>query len=368
MTADFDRFVALPDVDRRDVFEAAASRLDTLPSYVEKDFWVCHVLELLYQRLPTGHPKLLFKGGTSLSKAFGLIRRFSEDIDLVVYRDGLGFEGDRDPTLAGALSNKKRDALFEELRAECSKYILEDLRGAITGLIGDRCQVRPDEDDPDRQTLLIEYPTLYPSREIGYVSPRVKIEAGARSALDPNQVCEVAPYIAEDLPDWSLGVGGITVIAPERTYLEKLLILHGWYWGCEGDAKGNKRLPEDANRVSRHYYDVAMITPTEAGKSALANVGLLDAVRHHNLVAFRQAWKRFDEAVPGSLRLIPQPELRAVIANDYEAMQGMILGDAPSFDWVMEQLRRAEVEINQSQASAPPTTHRPEGDNFPART
>ncbi|MDE0211801.1 MAG: nucleotidyl transferase AbiEii/AbiGii toxin family protein, partial [Boseongicola sp.] len=80
MSGTFEIFLTLSEQDKRDVFEASASRLDTLPSYVEKDFWVCLVLDMLYNRLPAGHPKLLFKGGTSLSKAFGLIQRFSEDI------------------------------------------------------------------------------------------------------------------------------------------------------------------------------------------------------------------------------------------------------------------------------------------------
>jgi hypothetical protein len=71
MSADFERFLKLSDQERRDVFEAAADRLDTLPSYVEKDFWVCFVLDLLFNRMPKGHPRLLFKGGTALSKAFG---------------------------------------------------------------------------------------------------------------------------------------------------------------------------------------------------------------------------------------------------------------------------------------------------------
>ena len=125
----FESFLTLPEQDKRDVFEAAASRLDTLPSYVEKDFWVCFVLDVFYNRLPVGHPRLLFKGGTSLSKAFGLIRRFSEDIDLVVFRDDLGFKGDRDPTAAGHLSNKRRNALFKELGEACRAHILGDLVG-----------------------------------------------------------------------------------------------------------------------------------------------------------------------------------------------------------------------------------------------
>ncbi len=345
MTGGFESFLALPEQDRRDVFEAAAARLDTLPGYVEKDFWVCLILDALFNRRPEGHPKLLFKGGTSLSKAFGLIKRFSEDIDLVVFRDGLGFEGERDPTAASHLSNKKRAALFKELRAACSGYIRGDLRTVLASRIEElstRCQVVLDEGDVDGQTLCIEYPTFYPSGDVTYVAPRVKIEAGAKSALDPRVHCTLTPYIADELPNWSFASAGIRVIAPERTYWEKLLILHGAHCGYRDDG----RLPADKDRVSRHYYDVAVITATEVGQSALVDADLLDAVRNHNLVAFRQAWKRFEEAVPGSVRLVPQAELRTVIEQDYRAMQGMILGEAPDFGWVTDQLRQAEAAIN----------------------
>ena len=135
---------------------------------------------------------------------------------------------------------------------------------------------------------------------------------------------------------------GVRVIAPERTYWEKLLILHGVHCGYRDE----KRRPADRHRISRHYYDAAMITATETGRAALCDVELLDAVRRHNLAMFRQAWKRFEEAVPGSVRLVPRPELRAVIERDYRAMEGMILGEAPRFRWVMEQLRFAEAAIN----------------------
>jgi len=195
----FERFIALSDQDRKDVFEATADRLDTLASYVEKDFWVCLVLDALYNRLPEGHPRLLFKGGTALSKAFGLIRRFSEDIDLVVYREGLGFGADRDPTSPEGLSNKQRKALFDELSAACGAYIGGDLATALAPLLDERCRILPDEESGDQQTLLIEYPSLYPSADIAYVLPRVKLEAGARSALDPNTTGSVRPYISEEL-------------------------------------------------------------------------------------------------------------------------------------------------------------------------
>ena len=346
MNGTFESFLALPEQDKRDVVDAAASRLDTLPSYIEKDFWVCLVLEALYNRMSDGHPRLLFKGGTSLSKAFRLIRRFSEDIDLVVCRDSLGFAGACDPTVVGNLSNKERSVLFEKLRVACSSYILGDLKTELTTLIdqiAEGCRVGPDEDDVDRQTLLVEYPTLYPSGDVAYVAPRVKIEAGARSALDPTLDCTVTPYVANELTAWSLGVSNIRVIAPARTYWEKLLILHGLHCGYRDE----QRLPADKDLISRHYYDVAMITATETGRSALSNIDLLCAVRNHNLIAFRQAWKRFEEAVPGSLRLVPQAELRTVIESDYGAMEGMVLGEAPRFEWVMEQIQYAEAAINE---------------------
>ena len=341
----FESFLTLPEQDRRDVFEAAANRLDTFPSYVEKDFWVCLVLEVLYNQLPDRHPKLFFKGGTSLSKAFGLIRRFSEDIDIVVDRNDLGFGGALDPAAKIGLSNKKRNALFEKLRMACSSYVLGDLATELTTVIGRMvagCRAGPDEEDTSRQTLLVEYPTQYPSHSDAYVAPRVKIEAGARSALDPTLDCTISPLVANELAGWSLEVGNLRVIAPERTYWEKLLILHGLHCGYRDEG----RPPSDKDRISRHYYDVAMITATDIGRSALSNIALLDAVRNHNLIAFRQAWKRFEEAVPGSLRLVPQSELRTAIESDYGAMEGMILGEAPRFEWVMEQIQNAEAAIN----------------------
>jgi hypothetical protein len=303
----FERFLRLPPGEQADVFTVAAQRIGTIPSYVEKDFWVCLVLEALYHGLPAGHPKLLFKGGTSLSKAFGLIRRFSEDIDIVVFRDDLGFSGERDPANRDAnLSRKKREALFDELRAACSAYIQGDLREALDAslrTIGARGTIVTDEDDRDGQTLLVEYPSVFDASGPSYVSPRVRIEGGARSALDPHAARTISPFIAGDLPDWPFDIAGITTIGPDRTFWEKLLILHG---------------------------DHALAT----------------AVREHNLLAFRQAWKKFEEAVPGSLRIVPQPELRREIERDYAAMQGMVLGDAPPFDWIMERLVAIEAEVN----------------------
>ena len=346
-TEAFASFLALPEQDRKDVFASAARRLDTVPGYVEKDFWVCLVLHALFNGLPAGHPKLLFKGGTSLSKAFGLVQRFSEDIDLVVHRDDLGFSGTRDPVAARDISNKKRSALFTNLARACGAYIHGELKAALTASIGELttgCTIRPDEDDSDGQTLLVEYPSLFPSNVTAYVSPRVKIEAGARSALEPIVACSVLPYVANDLPDWSFEAENVAALTPERTFWEKLLILHGIHCGY----RDGSRLPADKDRISRHYYDAAMIAATGTGEAALSKLALLDGVRTHNLIAFRQAWKRFEEAVPGSLRLVPQAEPRAVIERDYGAMRDMILGEAPDFEWILDRLRHTETVVNRA--------------------
>lgn len=333
----FKRFLDLSEQDRRDVFDVAAERLGTLPSYIEKDFWVCHVLDLLYNHLPKDCPRLLFKGGTSLSKVFDCIQRFSEDIDLVVYREDLGF-----PINHGDLSNKKRKKDTEDLIRACGSYISGDLRKSLEGLLGPECSVHVDPDSSE--TLLVEYETLYPGKGVSYVQPRVKLEAGARSALDPNILEQASPYIATELPDWSFKVANLRVIRPERTYLEKLLILHGLH--CR--YRDEKHLPKDKDRLSRHYYDVAMMTLTSVGKTALSDAALLKDVREHNIKFFNQTWKRFEEAVPGTIQVVPQSELRSSIQGDYNKMRDMVLGEAPSFDWIMEQIAHAEGVINKT--------------------
>lgn len=344
MNAAYAKFLAFPAAERQKAFGKAAAKLGTTASYMEKDFWVCLVLDALYNRLPAGHPRLLFRGGTSLSKAFGLIRRFSEDVDLTVYRGDLGFADQRDPTVAD-ISNTKRKALFEELRAACSAYVLGDLKDALAACLAEiapECRITPDKYDAAEQTLLVRYPSLYPEHEDDYVLPTVKLEGGARSALTPSRSCSVAPYVADALPERGLQVDGIDTIIPERTFLDKLLVLHGLHCGYREAG----RLPKANSRISRHYYDFAVISGTATGAAALADRDLLDDVRGHSMVAFRQAWKRLGEAVPGTLRLDPQPELRAVLEQDYAAMRGMMLGDAPDFGWTVEQARRAEAAVN----------------------
>ena len=172
--------------DRFDLFLAAANRLGAPVNLVEKDFWVCWTLNALYRERPVGGPRLLFKGGTSLSKAYGLIQRFSEDIDITVFRDDL----DEPATVEEleALSGKKRRARLEAIRDACHVYITGPLREflqvQISEATGGAGRIEVDTTDPDGQTLLVWYPEIEP-RDEAYVRPAVRIESGAKSALDP---------------------------------------------------------------------------------------------------------------------------------------------------------------------------------------
>ena len=245
------------DADTRlGLFTATAQRLGTTPQNVEKDFWVCWTLDGLFNGLAPGGPRLLFKGGTSLSKGFGLISRFSEDIDVTVFRDDLG-QGASVEELA-ALSRTRRLAKLDAIRAACEAYIQGDLReqlealaqGAVqrTGLDLGSIQVLPD--DQDQQTLLVVYPAATPHD--AYMRPVVKIESGAKSALDPNSSRTLQPYAAPEAVGLDLSVANVTVVDPERTFWDKVVILHGlrrWY-DIRGELRGG------GQRISRHYYDL----------------------------------------------------------------------------------------------------------------
>ena len=203
--------IAAPPGDRLDLFLTTANRLGTPIGNVEKDFWVCWTLNALYHERPDGGPRLLFKGGTSLSKAYGLIERFSEDIDVTVFRDDLNEAASVEEL--EALSNKKRRARLDAIRDACRAYITGPLHEFLSAQLAEATngagRVEIDEADPDGQTLLVWYPEVEP-RDGAYVRPAVRIESGAKSALDPNRPATIRPYVSEEIGGSDLTVAGVT--------------------------------------------------------------------------------------------------------------------------------------------------------------
>jgi hypothetical protein len=306
MNPGFPKFLQATSQDRRDVFLSAAARLGTSEQNVEKDFWVTWTLDVLFNGLPDDHPRFLFKGGTSLSKGYGLISRFSEDIDITVFREDLGLAASV-PELE-ALSRKKRQARLDAIKNTCREYIQKTLaeqfgtvvRGALAevNIEPNDPSVAIDPDDADGQSVLFWYPAVTTSRD-DYIRPAVKIESGAKSALDPHEDLAIVPYISHEVPRLALNAEHVTTVVAERTFWDKIVILHGvrnWF-----DRRGVLR--GEGQRVSRHYYDVHGIFRSELGARAVADRALgADCVAHARMF-FNSPDLGLDRAVGRTLRL-----------------------------------------------------------------
>lgn len=326
--------------ERRDVFAAASQRLGMRPELIEKDFWVCATLELLYHCRPEGAPRLLFKGGTSLSKSYSLIQRFSEDIDITVFRQDLGHALDIEKL--GSLSKSGRRKVLDALKTACRAYIVDTLRPQLADLMSGLAKVVVDPEDPDGQSLRIVYPRADADAP-EEVLPAIRIESGARSALNPNCLTSVAPYAGEVVPNLDLVVKGITTIVPARTFWDKCIIVHevrSWY-----DHRGLLR--GGGNRISRHYYDLHRLFNSSQSATFLAESDLgLDCVRHATQF-FSSPDFDLSMAMDGNFSLSPSPEMIPDLRRDYDRTRAMFFGSPPAFDEVMSVMATLEHRINQ---------------------
>jgi len=305
----------------------------------------------LFHGRPDRHPRLLFKGGTSLSKAFRLIARFSEDIDITVFRDDLGQPATVEQL--ESLTGKQRRRRLEEIRDACRAYLSDQLRPTLQELLSrtlaeaeqetDGVRVEGDALDAEGQTLLVWYPSVTTDGQDEYIRPAVRIESGAKSALDPHVTREVTAYAGVDLPELDLSVRDVLTVHPSRTFWDKVVILHGlrrWF-----DRRGELR--QEGERISRHYYDVHCLMQNEVGTAAAADLSLgSDCVRHAQLFFNRPDFD-LASAVPGNFALRPVPEMLDRLRRDYERMAGMLFRDeVPAFEAVMDSVATLETRLN----------------------
>ena len=336
------RFLELPDESRLSAFMEVNRSMGLDAFSVEKDFWVCWTLCKLFT-LPGIGEHLTFKGGTSLSKAWKLIHRFSEDIDLIVDKDVLGFGGDAAPDKAP--SNKQRKARLEALMENCRRWVQDTLRpelstGIAETLGSDGWHLEIDPNMPDGQCLLFHYPSVFPPNANGYVLQQVKIEIGARSDDWPNSECPIQPYLAERFPQ--LMPGGpfpVRVLAAERTFWEKACLLHEETFRPHDKPR--------KHRMARHYYDLWCLLRADVGEQALADTALFQRVAEHREIFFRYAWVDYSTHKPGTFRLTPPTDHLANWRSDYQAMLGpMFFGEVPDFDEIMEAASEFEKTFN----------------------
>jgi hypothetical protein len=342
-----DDIARLPCTDRMDLFSATARRRGLTAAIIEKDFWVCWTLKRLFT-LPDPPAGLLFKGGTSLAKVFGVIERFSEDVDLSFNRTELGFGGESDPL--NATTGKKRKHGLEALTETCQRVIREALLPQLVTVFGAALSEPPSTawgvelagDDPEGQTLLFRYPAGNRSRSAGEpasIQPVVRLEIGARSDHWPAVEATVTSYAAAEFPALFKEPGcNVHVLAAGRTFWEKATVLHTWL-----HAPADKKFRD---RQSRHYDDVVRLYQHQLGKAASKDIDLLLKVARHKEVFFPAAWARYADAKPGTLRIVPPDARLPELEQDYRKMQEMIFGEPPAFERLLEVLREIERQVN----------------------
>lgn len=337
-------FLQLP-ADRRSLaFRQVDESMGLQAFSVEKDFWVCWTLRELFT-LPGVGEHLTFKGGTSLSKAWKLIERFSEDIDLIVDKEVLGFGGAAAPDKAP--SKKQRKVRLEGLMESCREWVQGTLQLALVTRIADALgpdgwKLEVDPDMPDGQCLLFHYPSVFPANAAGYVPPQVKIELGARSDDWPHKEKSIQPYVLEHFPAFDAdGLFPVRVLAAERTFWEKACLLHEETFR---PADKPRKL-----RMARHYYDLWCLLRAGVGERAMANPALFQRVAEHREIFFRCAWVDYTTHKPGTFRLVPPAEHLANWKSDYQAMLGpMFFGDVPAFDELLGLVAEFEQRFNQT--------------------
>lgn len=333
----------LSNKERLLYFEAAGVRLNLAPELIEKDFWVCWTLKQLFS-LEGLKEHLTFKGGTSLSKCYNAIGRFSEDIDISIERNYLAPGENCEPSVKE--SNKENQRRMAALRNACQSMIaqtvLPELEKRIRGILkgGDPWDIQSDPNDPERQTLLFSFPAARKSPAAAYVNPMVKIEFGARADHWPVESGEVIPYMASVIPDAMLiEKTSVRVLAAERTFWEKAAILHMIYHYPD-----SKTIPP---RMSRHYYDLYEMSRAAILDRALKHIELLKSVADHKSLFFKSSWAKYNEARVGTLRLVPiNPDRIKVLKTDYRQMRQMFFTEPPSWEHIVKESRALEERIN----------------------
>ena len=335
-------FLSLSVEERHSAYTQVEDAMKLQSFSVEKDLWVCWTLRELFT-LPGIGEHLTFKGGTSLSKAWKLIQRFSEDIDLIVDKEVLGFGGDAAPDKAP--SNKQRKARLESLMKSCREWVQGTLQPALaarlTDVLGpDGWKLEVDPDMPDGQCLLFHYPSVFPPNAAGYVPPQVKIELGARSDDWPHEEKSIQPYVLERFPAFDPdGAFPVRVLAVERTFWEKACLLHEETFR---PADKPRKL-----RMARHYYDLWCLLRAGVGERALANTALFQRVAEHREIFFRHSWVDYSTHKPGTFRLSPPADHLPDWRRDYQDMLGpMFFGDTPTFEQMMTAAAEFEKTFN----------------------
>lgn len=324
-------FFLLPTTEKSMLFTQAAEQLDLSELIIEKDLWVCWLLEKIFS-LPI---QMAFKGGTSLSKVFDLISRFSEDCDITIdYRE---FNPTLDlANISRSQLKKISDQLKKQLQAYVSEVVLPHLQAyVIRELPSEEFEIQLSEDG---EQLRFYYPSLA-NNHPGYLRDHVLIEFGMRNCTEPCEKHQIAPYLEKISNSNSLPKPIINTLSPLRTFWEKVTLIHV---ECNRD-----RFIKSPERLSRHWYDLYMLNHSWVVTQALERHDILKSVIEYKKAFFNASYANYDDCLNGHCKLIPSQENLTNLKTDFLMMvdAGMFYKEPPSFDEMISSLKKLESDI-----------------------
>lgn len=318
------------------VLTQAANRTGLPVQAVEKDLWVTVVLQMVFAFPIANH--LVFKGGTSLSKVWKVINRFSEDIDLAIDPSIWGFEGD--------LTKKQ----IKRLRKASSVFVRDELCLSLKEIVTETgleqwLQVEADPDGegdgtyPEPRVIHIRYISLF-DEDLPYLHSEVKLEVGARSLLEPTAEAAVTSILEDVLPvSTTVKQVLIPTALAEKTFLEKAFLLHELF---------SSKTPREANRKSRHLYDLAQMMKTDIAARAIANGELWNTIHHHRELLTSMSGVDYTPDIRKRIKLLPPDDVIDDWRNDYKDMQSsMIYGEKPTFEELMARMKELENRFHE---------------------
>ena len=325
------------DSEREVLFGNAADRAGiSNPAIVEKDFWVCFVLDYLFHKSPWPQ-SFIFKGGTSLSKAYHIIERFSEDIDLIIDWRLLGYSiyepwSERTKTQQDKFNKKAVSAASEFLSKTFAPQMEKDMRD----MIGRKVTVRMDPNDKEQCTVNFFYPHVF---NTDYLRQEIRLEIGPLAEWVPSHSVMITSTAAEQFPRaFSQPDTAVPTVDVERTFWEKVTILHKT--ASSYDQKG---IPP---RYARHYYDLYQMSCSSVKDESFSRKELLEQDVKFKLKFYYSKNASYETAHIGTVRLVPDEAAIKDLKIDYDHMKEMIYGDKPTFDEIMNSLTMLEEEIN----------------------
>jgi hypothetical protein len=335
--AEREHYFNLSVSDQADLLRSLAPLIGLRAEILEKDIWLCQVLGILFG-LSCRKP-MAFKGGTSLSKVYRAIDRFSEDIDVTVdYRSLV----DDAPDLS-MINNSQRTKLSTSLKTALAEHVVKELAPSLQKALDEaipnnRTSISISE---DAEKLWVYYPSAVENAD-EYLRPSILIEFGGRNSTLPQTEISITPDIAAYVPDLAFPVVHVTVLSAARTFWEKATLIHV---ECH-----RPTLRPSAERMSRHWYDLARLADHEVGAQALNDIDLLRDVLSIKETFYRSGYSNYSKCISGGMRLIPDGQLLDALRQDYQAMVSaqMFYADVLEFGSITERLRKLEHQINSS--------------------